>query len=288
MTARGGRHGDRSAAECGDGPSGVLPRVVLALLLGGSFAGVWLAHWDVTPLTRAFWWLAVLSGGVLAGGLYWRLACFDGDALDGAGGPTVRRRWRRLEAAAVVALGLWGIVALATGVVGFADGPGSLALAVGSLLSPLFWGGVATAGVDGRRRVRSALFLVVLVALAGFAWLETGSGALPWLFRIAHLGAFALWIGGATWHNGVVLPTMRSHPATADALKRQARRFRRHLPVVIPTLLVTGGYQTLGLVGLSPSSLFGSTVGHLIGFKLFVVTVLTALVAVRVGRSTAR
>jgi len=277
----------RSAAECGDGPGGVLPRVVLALLLGGSFAGVWLAHWGDPPLYRAFRWLAALSGGVLGGGLYWRLACFDGDALGDDGGPTVRRRWRRLEAAAAVALGLWGVAALATGVVAFGDGPGSLTLAVGSLLSLPLWVGVATTDGDGRR-VRYVLLLAALVSLVGVAWLETGGAPVPWLVRIAHLGAFALWIGGATWHNGVVLPTMRSHPAAAGALKGQARRFRRHLPVVIPVLLVTGGYQALGLVGPSPSSLLGSTIGHLIGFKLLVVTVLTALVAVRVARSGAR
>ncbi|KAA9404270.1 hypothetical protein ACNO8S_18235 (plasmid) [Haloarcula sp. KBTZ06] len=133
--------------------------------------------------------------------------------------------------------------------------------------------------------VRSTLLLASLVSLTGFAWVETGTTLVDWGVRLAHVGAFSLWFGGAMWHNFVVLPTVRSRPDAGEALKPQAHAFRRHLPVVISVVFVTGVYQTAGLIGLSALALLASPIGHLVAVKLLVLAVLTAMVAASFKRN---
>jgi uncharacterized membrane protein len=68
-------------------------------------------------------------------------------------------------------------------------------------------------------------------------------------------------------------------------VKSQAQKFRRHLPVVIVILVVSGVYQTDRLIGLSFLALFESLIGQLIVLKLFVLTVLTGLVIANYKRT---
>jgi hypothetical protein len=99
---------------------------------------------------------------------------------------------------------------------------------------------------------------VVLGSLGAIAWTDTGGRLFDWALRLGHLGAFALWDGGAVWYNFVVLPTVHARPETKSDISVQARRFRRHLPIVILTLVGTGSYQAVRLLGPAASGLFES------------------------------
>ncbi|WP_226013496.1 hypothetical protein [Halomicrobium salinisoli] len=263
------------------------PRFVLGLLVMASFGGVWVARFGAPIATRAATWLVAAAAGALAGGLYWRLALFDGAAFDDAADARrVSARWRRVETVAVAAFAVAGVAYLATNRASPAVGTG--AIGVGLVAAPLLWLGLRRSP-PGRKRerqstLRTALFAAALVALAGFAWLETGTTLADWLVRLVHVGAFALWIGGAVWHNFVVLPTARARPDAAATLKSQAESFRRHVPVLVALLLATGVYQTAGLVGFSLSALAASPVAPFVGLKALVLVLLTGLVAASVVR----
>jgi hypothetical protein len=267
---------------------GIQPRLVFALLVGASLAGVWLSHPGERPLLRGAWWLVVVSLGALAGGLYWRTVLFETSAFEGASARQwVERRWRTLEGVGVWSFVLGGAVVLGTGGLDRSPDIGVVLLSTGVVLSPVLWFVVRrsdAADVSGRTGFLRTLLLGLLVAsLGGFAWVETGTDVVDWAVRFGHVCAFALWVGGALWHNALVLPAIRSGRATA-ALKGQARRFRRHLLVVIPLVLLTGAYQAVQLIGISPSLLLESSIGRLIGFKLLVLVVLTGLVIVNVRK----
>jgi hypothetical protein len=292
------------STEDGDGPAvsifgrrvpakALKPRIVLGLLLAGSFVGVWVTHLGDSVVVRAVTWLTTLTMGALAGGLYWRLVLFDGEGFDtDEDADVVRRRWRRLEAVGVVGLtvagaGYFALAADGAPLTTAADPPGNVAFVAGVVTVPLLWVGTrfTDEATSGRgTALRAGLFVAALVALAGFARLETGTTLLDWGVRVGHLGAFSLWVGGAFWHNGVLLSTMRSSPGTGRVVKTQALRFRHHLPVVIAVVFATGLYQTARLVGLAPSALLGSRIGHLVGTKLLVLAVLSALVVASVRR----
>lgn len=125
--------------------------------------------------------------------------------------------------------------------------------------------------------LRPVLLAVSVGTLGAFAWIETGTTVGDWLVRFGHVGAFALWLGGAVWHNGIVRPTMRRHPAARDTVRAQAKRFRKHLLLVVPALFLTGGYQIVRLFGPDPALLLDTAIGHLVLFKLAVLTALTAI-----------
>ncbi|MFC7139825.1 CopD family protein [Halosimplex aquaticum] len=266
-------------------PKGLQPRVVFALLLVGSAAGIWLSRWGEAFVARGFWWLLVVALGSLGGGLYWRLVLFD--ASDFEHDDTTRavsEQWRRVEAFAVLALLLGGVGSVATGVMARPLDPGEVAVGFGVALSTFLWVGLDRYSGDERRQtatyVRWLFFAVVLGSLAGFVWTETSGRPLEWVVRAGHVGSFALWIGGASWHNFVVLPTLRARPDAADEIKAGARRFRRHLPVVIAVFLATGVYQAVRLLGYSVSALFGTPVGRFVAVKFAILAMLTGLVVV--------
>lgn len=269
---------------------GLQPRVVLGLLLAGSLVGTWVTHAADPHSSRIVTWTLAVSMGVLTGGLYWRLMIFDEDSFDHTEhSKHVRDRWNSLETISVWGTILSGIAYLALGVSNQPLSIGAVVLGIAlvyvlGLRSGIRW---FTDEDSTRRRpaLRYGLLVVGLVPLGAFAWLETGTTLLDWLVRGGHLAAFSLWTGGAVWHNFILLPTMRTHPDATDPLKVQARTFRRHLPGVIALLAVTGGYQTDRLIGLSPSALFDSFVGRLVGFKLLVLTVLTLMVVAKYKRT---
>ncbi|WP_225336534.1 hypothetical protein [Halomicrobium urmianum] len=265
------------------------PRIVFGLLVVASIGGVWVARFGAPITARAVTWLVAVTTGALVGGLYWRLRLFDGSAFDDAADARrVDARWRRVETAAVAAFTVAGVASLATNDASRAVGTG--AIGVGLVAAPLLWLGLRRPRPDWERDrqpvLRTGLFAAALVALAGFAWLETGTTATDWLVRLVHVGAFALWVGGAVWHNFVVLPTARTRPDAAATLKSQAKAFRRHLPAVVVLLLATGTYQTVRLVGFSLSALAASPVGPFVGLKVLVLVALTGLVAVGVVRGS--
>lgn len=285
-----GENGDSVSLMEGDLPTkGLQPRVVLGLLSVASLAGVW-----VSPVAHSVWsrivtWLVAVTIGIIVGGLYWRVVLFDPDVFEDVGNRRyVRNRWQRLESVTVRGFVLSGVAYLLLGGDGGPSGIGGVALGTGLVLAPVLHVGIERCDDDVFRRtaaLRSGLLLVVLVSLGGFAWLETGTDLLDWAVRLGHVGAFSLWVGGAIWHNFVVVPTIRARPDAANAVRSQARTFRRHLPVVVVLLALTGIYQTDRITGLSVPTLLSSRIGHLVALKLFVLTVLTGLVIVNYRRT---
>jgi uncharacterized membrane protein len=185
-----------------------------------------------------------------------------------------------------------GAGSVATEAIGQSPNTGEVSIGVGIALTPLLWitlsrysrnepAGLSTA-------LRWILFVVVLGLLGSIAWIDTGGGLLNWVIRVGHLGAFALWVGGATWHKFVVLPTVRARPETKSDISAQARRFRRHLPIVILTLLGTGIYQAVRLLGPSVSGLFDTLAGNIVIFKEIILTGLTGLVLATLRRAGIR
>jgi len=135
------------------------------------------------------------------------------------------------------------------------------------------------------RLARYGSFVAAVIGLLVLAWHETGSGTIDWVVRLVHLGAVALWLGGATWHNSVVAPTIRSNPDLGSALRAQARRFRRHLPVVIVAIFLTGTHQTVRLFGPALEPLLTTPLGQVVVGKLLLLAVLTGLVLVTLLRA---
>lgn len=263
------------------------PRIVLLLLVGGALAGVRLSHLGQSPRLWLFWSTLVVTVGGLNGALYWRLRLFDGSAFDETEAVgRVRRRWRALEAGSVWLLVLCGVASF---VFLSPDRIGTLVLTTGCLAVSIPWLGIQITDPGGSvlkpATFRLSLAVVALVSLAGLAWVETGTNALDWVIRFAHLGAFGLWLGGACWHNFIVRPILDACPAATDSLKGQARRFRRHVPVVIVVLFATGGYQVARLVGSAVVPTLWSPIGYLVGTKLFVLLSLTVLVVVTLRRA---
>lgn len=269
---------------------GLQPRIVLGLLLGGSLTGIWVTHVADTLENRIVTWLLVVSVGLLVGGLYWRVALFDRSTFnDLEHCRYVQNRWERIEAVAVWGTILSGGAYLTRSMSNDLFGIIDLALAIALICALAIWIGIRWYTDESTRRrtvLRSSLLLVAFGSLGSFAWLETSTSLVNWIVRLGHVGAFSLWIGGAVWHNFVVLPTMRTHPGAASPVKSQARKFRRHLPIIIVLLVVSGAYQTDRLIGLSAPAFFESIIGHLIILKLFVLAVLTGLVIINYKRTT--
>lgn len=289
MGARGSDNERTSPSGLSVSPKGLQPRVVFSLLLVGSAAGIWLSRWGDSIVVRGFWWLLVVALGSLCGGLYWRLVLFDeSDFEQDDTVRAVKERWRRVKAVAVLTLLFSGIGSVATGAVGRPLVVGELTLGIGISLLSLLW--VVLGRYSGNERPRTVIYLrwlffaVVLGSLAAFVWTETGGRLFEWIVRAGHIGSFALWIGGANWHNFVILPTLRTHPDAADEIKAGARRFRRHLPVVITVFLATGIYQAARLLGYSVAALVGTAAGRLVAVKFAVLAILTGLVAVNLRR----
>lgn len=269
---------------------GIQPRVVLGLLLGGSLAGVWVTHVVNSLTSRIVTWLFVVSVGLLVGGLYWRIVFFDRNTFENLRYCRyVQNRWARLEAIAVWGTGFSGVAYLIFDMSNDSLGVGGGLLGTGLVCAAVVWLGIwwfpEEDSVYWMTALRASLLLIAFISLGAFAWLETGTTFLDWMMRLGHLGAFSLWIGGAFWHNFAVLPTVRTRPDAATSVKSQAQKFRRHLPVVIVILVVSGVYQTDRLIGLSFLALFESLIGQLIVLKLFILTVLTGLVIANYKRT---
>jgi len=183
---------------------------------------------------------------------------------------------------------LGSVGSVATGAVGRPLNIGEVGIGVGVALVPLLW--IVIGRYSGNEYTETAtyirwlFFAVVLGSLAGFTWTETGGRPIEWAIRAGHVGSFALWIGGASWHNFIVLPMVHARPEAATQIKAGARRFRQHLPIVIVVFFATGVYQAVRLLGYSASALISTPAGRLVAVKFVVLAVLTGLVAVNLRR----
>lgn len=249
------------------------PRIVFTLLLTASGLGRWLTahHRGSEFRVMTFEWLLLLSTGVLVGFVGWRLILWEGNEPgDDAVVSFVSSRFE-------------STVRMATGL-----------LALGAVVTVLPLSNVSEVEII---RVTAALLAFVAVLFAernqskflytvsvAFGLLVLGATAtthvsdpvsVDFLVRLAHLTAFVIWFGGATWHNVVLVPGIRQFPEAKSALKSQAERFRPFVILFIAVLFVTGFYQTAALIGLAFDTLLGTTLGFAVCVKLLVLSVLS-------------
>jgi hypothetical protein len=249
------------------------PRIVFTLLLTASGLGRWLTaqHRGSEFRVMTFEWLLLLSTGVLVGFVGWRLILWEGNEPgDDAVVSFVSSRFE-------------STVRMATGL-----------LALGAVVTVLPLSNVSEVEII---RVTAALLAFVAVLFAernqskflytvsvAFGLLVLGATttthvsdpvSVDVLVRLAHLTAFAIWFGGATWHNVVLVPGIRQFPEAKSALKSQAERFRPLVIGFIVVLLLTGLYQTVTFIGLSFRTFLGTTLGIVVCVKLLVLSILS-------------
>jgi putative copper resistance protein D len=257
------------------------PRVVLGTLVVASLLGVFLT-WtgtDTSPVVPVASWVATVSlGTVLTNGILWYWYTREA----GTRPAWLVRRWSQVGHAAGVA----ALAALVVRVVTAADfGTAPVSLALGGLTGTVAVG--VTAAVN-RRTVPSAisrpLVLVVTVSaglgLVVIAWADVGMdgrsfGAVA--VRALHLVAVGAWIGGAVWHNTVVVPALGSDSQTG--VKPTIRRFRRVVPLFTAVVLLTGLHQATTWLGTTLAPYLNTQVGLTVVAKLVALGVLVALVA---------
>jgi putative copper resistance protein D len=95
--------------------------------------------------------------------------------------------------------------------------------------------------------------------------------------RALHLVAVGAWIGGAVWHNTVVVPALGSDSQTG--VKPTIRRFRRVVPLFTAVVLLTGLHQATTWLGTTLAPYLNTQVGLTVVAKLVALGVLVALVA---------
>lgn len=256
-----------------------LPKVAFALITLASAAGVTLTSsgmgltWSETALRWLTLWSTALAGGFLA----WRVFYLRSRET-GADEEDVSA----LNATALGyadRLGRWVALAVLVGAPGAALVPApagrgwvTVVLVAGAVLLA----GLLLAGVS-RATVASAATVLVAGLLAGWSWLDAGTGW-PFVLRLAHLLAFSLWLGGALWNIGVAMRAGRAHP-TVDAVlagARQLDRFRWVVRVALPTIIVTGLVMA-GAYRALPLAWWTSFPGVLIPVKVLAVVALVVV-----------
>jgi len=128
--------------------------------------------------------------------------------------------------------------------------------------------------VAGELALGGAVLALSLSAAADVAL--AGGGIVPMASRAIHLLAFGAWVGGAVWNIFVAVPTgqLRPTPPVVRAAGEQLERFRWTVRFVIPTLVLTGVFQSVDALGTSPGTYVGTTAGLAVLAKLAFVAVL--------------
>lgn len=261
----------------------LLPKIALVVILSAALVGTWLSStlqgqgeiWYA--LTK---WSFFVSLGVLTGGLVWRHLFVEPSQLGEGTIEYCEEMYRRFDRIAIAAI----IIGGSTGAIVFHSylgrfGTTSLVIAHGGLLLALF-GAVAVPPLRNRSvqaRFRSpggllalsiAILTVVLTAI-----LEVGNPAVDPLaagYRVIHLLAFAVWVGGAVWNIFVAVPTGQRRPniPVVRAAASQLERFRWAVRFIIPLLILTGLFQAVDLLGTTLTNYVGSYVGLAVLAKL--------------------
>jgi putative copper resistance protein D len=267
------------------------PRIVLATLAVASMLGVSLT-WSstaasiVVPLAS---WVAIVSlGTLLTNGFLWHSYADKSETRPA----WLVRRWARLGYLA----GGGAVAGLTVRLASAADvmtPPQSVV--VGIVTGTVVIGGIATGG-QRSRDTGSPLSLVRSVAVAAglglvaIAWLDVAmeSGAIgATIVRAVHLLAVGAWLGGAVWHNTLVVPALTASDATE--IRPVVHRLQRIVPLLIVAVLLTGLHQSVTWLGTQLPTYLTTGVGQFIGVKLLAVALLAALVALsHVKRRTSR
>lgn len=265
------------------------PRIVLGLLLAASLAGRWIVggRAGAGPAV-ALEWLVLLGLGAAVGGIGWRLGLFPDRVPDGeACRSFVERRYALIElaGAAGAILGI-GAVALRAGPDPAGADPralvrlGSLSVLllallvarVGDATTDRWWRFVALLGGAG-----------ALTATAAGHVLSAGGDAIDVAVRVGHLGAVAVWFGGALWHNVVIVGAVRRYPDARETLRAQALAFRRVVAVLLPAVVLSGAAQAATAFGASPAVYLETVPGRLVVGKIAAVAALLLIAATAKG-----
>ncbi|MCG1002487.1 MULTISPECIES: CopD family protein [Halobacterium] len=268
----------------------LLPKAALAVILAASLVGTALTL-DLTgqwsPLLALAKWGYFVALGVLFGGLLWKHGFVRPGDVDAATDYCAQmyRRFDRIAAGALAVLAVTGVALLT---VVYADAPlglrVALAVAIGATVSTGAIDTLHDAPVPERFRTAAGVLALagatVTVALTAITDVSlAGGGAVPALSRAVHLLAFAAWVGGAVWNIFVAVPSgqLRPTPPVVRAAGEQLERFRWTVRFVIPTLVLTGAYQSVDALGTSLATYVGTAVGLAVVAKLALVAVLFAI-----------
>ncbi|WP_436929002.1 hypothetical protein [Halosimplex halobium] len=263
------------------------PRVVVCTLFGASAVGVALTWFGtgVSIAVPAASWAAIVSlGTLLTTGILW--ATYP--SKPGRPPEWLARRWSRVGtlavAGAVAGLAIRAVHAVT------AVGP-SLATGVGLAAGTVSVAAIAAAGRQFDSPFRpQAVALVAGTAAGGgllaIAWLDVGTrgGSLTaTAVRSVHLVAAGAWIGGAVWHNTVVVPALA---ADGDAgIRPVVRQFRRAVPLFVAAVAVSGLHQAVTLLGANPEAYVATALGRLVALKIAALALLSGLVVHGLARS---
>lgn len=251
------------------------PRIVLVLLLVASGAGRWLTSRGQGTGLRSFVaeWGVLVGLAVLVGGVGWWLFLWPQD-----GTPTSRCDEfvkRRLGLTLLIGAGIFAVASILS----FVNTPTETAF-VRIVVS-------AAAGTFVLRTVsdkESSQYLytgIIVLGVAGLVTTVTGNVfdpiSIDALVRFGHLLAFVVWLGGALWHNIIIIAAIHRFPQAKTALKSQSEGFRPVVFAIIGILFLTGLYQAATLVGTSLSTYTGTIYGALVLLKVATLTILTLL-----------
>lgn len=260
------------------------PRFVLVTLLGASAVGVHLTWTGATaPLVvpLASWTAIVSMGTLFAGSLLWQTYV---DHSDGPERPQwLVRRWRRLCRLSLVGT-IGGLTVRWFSTTGPVTWDGLVPIGVAAGLACL---AATTAGIyrfDPARDYPKGPLLIAGSAGVGLvivAWVDVqiaGGSVGESVVRVVHLVAVGAWIGGAVWHNVLVVPALTGDERVA--VRPVVRRFQRFVPLFVVAILGSGLYQAITWLGPAVSTYVSTNVGRLVVLKLAVLVVLTLLVIV--------
>jgi len=265
----------------------LLPKAALAVILGASLVGTALTlelSGGAGAALAVAKWAYFVALGVLLGGLLWKHGFVRPSDLDDAGDycAELYRRFDRIAVAALGVLAVTGVTLLATVYGGLSP---LFRVTLAALLAVSI-AAVALDTLDGApvdARFRTPAGVLALVALTAVTVTTAtadvalaGGGAVAAAVRALHLLAFATWVGGAVWNIFVAVPTgqLRPTPPVVSAAGEQLERFRWTVRIIIPTLLLTGVYQSVDVLGTSTETYLGTMVGLAVLAKLAFVLVL--------------
>lgn len=253
----------------------LLPKIAFVLIGLASLLGTALSNRGLgVPL---YWlaprWIALWACAAAIGFLVWRVAYLhEADGDDAADYLADVRRRARVVARLLAPLALASVPAVM--VVGYLDGRSGTrwTLAVASLVLA----GLLLRGIDHRGRAMAALVIAAALTV-GWGLADAGDG-LAGLWRVLHLCAFGLWIGGALWNLTVAIPVGSRHPTieavTSGAL--QLQRFRRVARAALPTVVVTGLLMALPYL-TGAGDLLATTAGRFILAKIGLIVALVVI-----------
>ncbi|WP_049927028.1 hypothetical protein [Halopiger goleimassiliensis] len=284
MTVRSSAAGGLAAIRSRIGP--LRPRLVLALLSFAALAGTWIVtrrtHSGVRPALVVANWGLVLTLGALLGGVGWRLFLYpDRRPDDDASRSFVERRYALLEWSIVLG-SIASVLVVAVRSAGSPAVDASVVLVLTLASVPVV---IAVGRIGTSTTARWWRFVALLLGVGALSALalenvrQVNGTAIDAVVRIGHLGAVSVWLGGALWHNLIVVGVVRRFPHGRESLRAQTLAFRRVVAVLLVVVALTGVVQAARAFGTAPAFYLGTSTGLLVGAKLAIVLALSYVAA---------